>query len=416
MKDFWGWLVDNRRIAQIIDFENKLGIFPIHRSTKFALLTFVGSDHGRAARLLSVGMYLLTLDDLQQSGRIYSFPIEKLSIISPSTKQLPICRTQRDVEILIRAIEGSQPTLAVSPWVGFTSEGSSQLWKETGGENTIPLYEGKMIHQFDPSFATYDGVDTRARHDGKPRGVDPTKKNYAPTSRFYAEKSEVIKFLARRRVTSSWICVYRDYVRATDQRTAIAATVPMTVPIQPLNGFSIPQGSAAMHAWALAAINSFAYDFLARQKTPGQHFNVTIMSQIPIPEPHSDWLSFVLERVVELCYTIPGLAGFASEIGVYGGPFVWNEARRMAIRCELDSLFFHQYALSSDDVEYIMESFPIIKRMDIDSYGFYRTKETILEIYGKMAEAVHAGLPYQTILDPPPGHGPRHPGRVGEST
>jgi hypothetical protein len=25
-----------------------------------------------------------------------------------------------------------------------------------------------------------------------------------------------------------------------------------------------------------------------------------------------------------------------------------------------------------------------------------------------MADAAHTGRPYQTVLDPPPGHGPRH--------
>jgi hypothetical protein len=28
-----------------------------------------------------------------------------------------------------------------------------------------------------------------------------------------------------------------------------------------------------------------------------------------------------------------------------------------------------------------------------------------------MSEAIRTGEPYQTVLDPPPGHGPRHPAR-----
>jgi hypothetical protein len=406
MKDFWAWLVDNRRITQVIDFENRRGIFPIHRSTKFSLLTFVGSGAGHADRL-SVGMYLLSLDDLRQPGRIYSFPIEKLRLISPLTKQLPICKTQRDLEILVRAIEASQPSLAVIPWVGFTSEGSSQLWREASSSVTVSLYEGKMIHQFDCCFATYEGVSIDARRDGNPRETEPWEKGHPPIPRFYADKGDVLKFLARRKISSDWICVYRDYVRATDQRTAIAAAIPLSVPIQPLNGFSIANGNASMHAWALAAINSFAYDFLAKQKTPGQHFNVTIMSQIPLPKPDDNWYYFATKRAAELCYTLPELANFSSEIGIDGPPFAWEPTRRWKIRCELDSLFFHLYGLSRDDLAYVMESFPIIKRKDIDRYGSYRTKELILQVYDAMAEAMRTSEPYQTILDPPPGQGPR---------
>jgi hypothetical protein len=49
-----------------------------------------------------------------------------------------------------------------------------------------------------------------------------------------------------------------------------------------------------------------------------------------------------------------------------------------------------------------METFPIVKRKDEAKYDSYRTKELILEIYDKMAEAIANGAEYQTILDPPP--------------
>ncbi|MFW6074175.1 MAG: hypothetical protein ACOC9Y_01175 [Chloroflexota bacterium] len=40
-----------------------------------------------------------------------------------------------------------------------------------------------------------------------------------------------------------------------------------------------------------------------------------------------------------------------------------------------------------DAVAYIMETFPIVKRKDIQAHGHYRTKDTILEIYDAMQEA-----------------------------
>ncbi len=55
-----------------------------------------------------------------------------------------------------------------------------------------------------------------------------------------------------------------------------------------------------------------------------------------------------------------------------------------------------------DAVDYIMDTFPIVKK-DEKAHGTYRTKDTILEIYDAMAEAIRTGHPYQTRLDPPPG-------------
>jgi hypothetical protein len=119
----------------------------------------------------------------------------------------------------------------------------------------------------------------------------------------------------------------------------------------------------------------------------------------------AEWLE---PRVVELTYTAWDVESFATDLGDSGPPFRWDEERRSAMRAELDAAFFHLYGVERDDVDYIMETFPIVKRKDEQHYGSFRTKELILEVYDAMAEATRTGKPYQTILDPPPGQGPRH--------
>ena len=99
-------------------------------------------------------------------------------------------------------------------------------------------------------------------------------------------------------------------------------------------------------------------------------------------------------------------------MGYEGPPFRWNEERRFLIRCELDASFFHLYGISRDDAEYILDTFPIVKRKDEARFSEYRTKRVILEIYDEMARAQQTGKPWRTRLDPPPGdpraaHGPK---------
>lgn len=67
----------------------------------------------------------------------------------------------------------------------------------------------------------------------------------------------------------------------------------------------------------------------------------------------------------------------------------------------LDALYFHLYEIEREDVDYIMETFPIVKRRDEEKYGDYRTKKVILEIYDEMAECKKNGTQYQTKLDTP---------------
>ena len=65
-------------------------------------------------------------------------------------------------------------------------------------------------------------------------------------------------------------------------------------------------------------------------------------------------------------------------------------------------------------MNYVTETFQTesggLKHNDIAKYGSYRTKETILEFYDRMAAAA-AGASYETPITPPPGQGPRHPAR-----
>jgi hypothetical protein len=113
-------------------------------------------------------------------------------------------------------------------------------------------------------------------------------------------------------------------------------------------------------------------------------------------------------RVSELVYTAWDMEPFARDLGDEGPPFVWDEERRGLLRAELDAAYFHLYGVERDDVDYILDTFPIVKRKDIARFGEYRTKRLILEIYDAMTTAIETGDPYQTVFDPPPGQGPRH--------
>ena len=138
------------------------------------------------------------------------------------------------------------------------------------------------------------------------------------------------------------------------------------------------------------------------------------LKQFPVlpPQIYSErtpWASkailsgWILPRVLELTYTAWDLSPFAQDCGYDGPPFRWDEERRFLLRCELDAAYFHLYGISRDDVDYVMETFPIVKRKDEVQHGEYRTKRVILEMYDAMRRAIDTGASYQTRLDPSPG-------------
>ena len=160
-----------------------------------------------------------------------------------------------------------------------------------------------------------------------------------------------------------------------------------------------------------ANICALCLDYLARQKIGGTHLNYLYFKQLPVLAPSEyngvccgdkPWRDWIAERVVELQYTSHDMASFARDCGYHGPPFIWNEDRRFQLRCELDAAYFHLYGLNRDDTAYILDTFPIVRKKDEKEYGHYRTKDTILQIYDQLQQAIDTGTPYQSPLDPPP--------------
>src|SRR5712691_9610484 len=94
-----------------------------------------------------------------------------------------------------------------------------------------------------------------------------------------------------------------------------------------------------------------------------------------------------------------------------GPPFRWDEERRMLMRAELDAAYFLLYGLERDEVDHVMDSFEALRRREERQLDEFRSRRLILDRYDAMAEATRNGRAYQTVLDPPPGQGPRHGAR-----
>src|SRR5205085_370437 len=101
---FWRYLVENRRLISILDFENKKRIFPgVHQEQKFCLLSLAGDSRPREAPV-RIGFWLTDPSQLTDLDRVYALPLDELNIINPNTSQPPVCRTKRDFS-LVSAIQ-----------------------------------------------------------------------------------------------------------------------------------------------------------------------------------------------------------------------------------------------------------------------------------------------------------------------
>ena len=58
---------------------------------------------------------------------------------------------------------------------------------------------------------------------------------------------------------------------------------------------------------------------------------------------------------------------------------------RACIRARLDALYFYLYGLSRDDAEYVLDTFPIVRREDEATCGTYRTRDMTLTYMNALA-------------------------------
>lgn len=140
--------------------------------------------------------------------------------------------------------------------------------------------------------------------------------------------------------------------------------------------------------WLLVSnLNSFALDFVARQKLHGETFNWFIVEEFPVVPREGYERRFgsqtareiVADHVLRLTYSAHNMEPFARDMGYDGEPFRWDETERRHLRARLDAPYFHLYGVTDeDDVRTILSTFPIVERKDREAFGCYLTAELIV--------------------------------------
>ena len=136
----------------------------------------------------------------------------------------------------------------------------------------------------------------------------------------------------------------------------------------------------------VANLNATPFDFVSRQKVPGNNFTLYLLEQLPVIAPEDYDRRFgdmtardlVRDHVLRLTYTAHDMAPFARDLGYDGPPFTWDEKERRHLRARLDALYFQLYGLDRDDADYVLSTFPIVRREDEAAFGSYRTRDLVL--------------------------------------
>ena len=412
-------------LKALFDFENrrtrygKEPFFPdVDSRFKFAAMI---ASPSRTFATATCAFFLQDVAEIADPERGFLIPAESFAAVNPNTGTSPVFHSRRDME-LICGIYARLPVLVdrsggtpVAAWpvryaTMFHMTNDSHLFRTRaelgeregawpiGGNrfaspagDWVPLYVGRMIHQFDHRAASVM-VNAENLHNAAfssevtlAQKADPA---FIPDPQFWVlEPAD-----QNRDVTIA----FRDIARATDVRTMIAALIPSAAAGNkaPL---ILPADAGSLHAshkaLLLANLNAIVFDYVARSKVQGTNLNWFIVEQLPIVPPVDynrtigDYTAaeIVKTSVLELSYTAHDLASFAREVGHVDAdgevlpPFQWDEERRFRLRARLDALFFLLYGITDhDDVRYIFSTFPIVRREEEARWGRYRSRDLTL--------------------------------------
>jgi hypothetical protein len=436
-KEYFGELVAAKSLTAIYDFVNRFGLFPdVEGRLKFCVLLFGGREVQSNA--MDFVFWAERIEDLREKKRHVAMSARDIKLINPNTLTCPIFRSQEDAN-LTKAIYKRVPVLidesrrqGGNPWgirfftmfhqtndAGLFSEGKALEKKGyalqgntyvKGKLRYLPLLEAKMTRDYDhrASWVVMNPNNPYMNYTAESVSlVDHQNPEFLPQGRYWVAEKDV----SERAPESLKIGAigFHDIARANDTRTMVACFVPYAAYSNKLP-LILNEAKIAWRRFCclLGNVNSYAYDFIVRQKVGGANVNFFIVEQLPTlpPDRYHDkcpWAKkeklerWISERVLKLSCTAEDMIPLAQACDFQGsrgdGVHLWKEAERDELRAELDAAFFHLYSIERDDVQYILSTFTNTGLAPEDEragqpflWNRGSSGEMILEAYDKMAD------------------------------
>jgi hypothetical protein len=289
---------------------------------------------------------------------------------------------------------------------------------QTDKAKYVPLYEAKLLWQYDHRLSSYALRAPGSRDTELPRLTDAMHDDpdAEAVPLYWVDQRRVTERLSGR-WDRGWLLGWRDITGAALMRTLISSVFPtaavghkfpLAIPDDPHVGY-------LLHAsWS-----SLACDFVVRQKMSGVGLAYFVLKQVAVPhptfftrvaawEPELTLADWIRPYVLELSYTSYRLKPYAQELGDDGAPFRWLPERRALLQADLDGAFMHIYGLQRHEVEHVLGTFRTLRTYEEKLYGEYRTQRLVLDAYDRMAAAARGEDNWISVAMPAAGSGLRH--------
>jgi len=384
----WEWL---------FSFENRKKIFDIHGSFKFAP-TIVAKISNDGKVPLKAAFMVHDLSAWESSTPpVFEYDRSLIPLLSPRSKSLPEVRTETDLSICETVYEhairiGDQtheweftycrefdltndsklfPPLPKWQEQGFQKDVFGR-WVSSTGEIALPLFEGRMIGQFDVSEKGW--VSGKGR-TAKWRDINFAHKDFEP--QYLIGEAD---FLGKAGIAHGPKLAFMDITSATNARTMISVVIDDMPCGNSTPVLTLTPRSLSKLLFVSTVTNSLTFDFAARQRTGGLHLNWFVVSECPLPtvaENSSEFLrlctnaarlTFLHRRYAKEWLLLKPHFDQSSE-----WKHLWavTEEDRLRLRVECDALVADLFGLDVPQCDWLFRNDPT------DPKGFWRVEKDL---------------------------------------
>lgn len=341
-------LFSQTKVTGLFCFENRKEIFEgVHRMFKFVVLTFEKGATTHSFPTAFMRHEVKELERFPKEGAL-ELLVELIRKLSPDSLSIMELKNEMDVTIAKKMLgfpllgEKLEGTWNLELCREFDMTNDSYLFKTEPGKSRLPLYEGKMIWQFESQYE-------------KPQYWVNEKDGRIAVLGREADEGQMLDYQGCR-------LGFRDITASTNTRTMVCTVMPKNVFAG--NTINLSRNTSPTVTLFLAPFfNSFICDAMLRNKITN-HCNLFYVYQLPIPRLTDKDAVFmqIVERAAKLICPTPEFDDLAKEVGLGSHKNgVTDPAERAKLRAELDGIIAHLYGLTEEEFAYILTTFPLVE-------------------------------------------------------
>lgn len=381
-------ILENKTLEYFYSFENRQAIFAdVDSRYKFALM-LIKNTQANHTHKIKMMFYKTDINSLKNKDEILTLNLKDIKKLSPTHLALMELKDKQALEILRKSYNAFQ-NLSFD-YIDFRREldmtNDKDLFIEEFREGLLPLYEGKMIHQFNANFSQTTYFLEKAKLD-----------EHLKSKELYRAKKATGKELNPKLIKYDrefFRLGYRKIASDTNERTLIASLLPKNCSGTDSTYSNIPKQYVLKDdvicmdivpyeriLFVLALFNSLVVDFIIRNMV---QINVSksYLERIPLPQPSDEeiqnneiYKTLAKNALLLQLYNDQNrhFDELKQEFNIKNEEIPKTKKAYDILRAKNDLLVKELYGLSDDEFSYMISTFKVLNEKQSEYITLLKT-------------------------------------------